>query len=206
MKTINHHHDIKITTPWTIFAFVVSLILSFSCWLGFFVFIPIIYFLDSNGANSSSITSESGFSGNEFSVFVQSFLLILIVSAIYLYLNYRLLGTIIFKTVDELKLLLSSKVIRLEKHQIKFIPVIKFFQKTPIRLPSNLIELKVVEKDIKYQPVYLIEFSFISQNTAPLTFFNTRDKSLAKRLDQEISDFYQVKLTENFQAENDNWE
>jgi hypothetical protein len=206
MKKHQHHHDIKITTPWTVFTFVVSLTLSFGSWLGFFVFIPIIYFWGSNGANSSSIPSESGFSGNEFSVFVQSFLLILIVLVIYLYLNYRLLGTICFKAVDEFKLLLSSKIIRLEKHQIKFIPTIKFFQIPPIKLPPNLIELKVVEKDIKYQPVCLIKLSFISQNTAPLTFFNTRDKSLAKRLDQEIANFYQVKFTENFQAQNDNWE
>jgi hypothetical protein len=160
--------------------------------LTFFVFIPIVVVvvLDLNRA-----PSESLFSGNEWFVFLKWALLIIIL--LVLFFSHILSPPCRYAPADELKLLLSSKIIRLENHQIKFISMISFFKKN-IKLPKNVLELKIEEKSIKYQPTWLIEFRFISQDTAPLTFFKTRDKSLAKKISKEIADFYQIKLTKKF--------
>jgi hypothetical protein len=202
----NHHHDIRITTPWTVFTFIGSLIISFCSWFTFFVLIPIVSIGAYNRAHPQNLFLESWFPENEFSVFFNSVILTLTAVIIFFYLYFLPLTHLFFNTVYKLKLLLSSKTIRLENDQIKFIPAISFFQKDPIILPRNLLKLSVEEKHIKYKPIWLIEFRFISQDAKPLIFFKIKDISLAKKIDQEIADFYQIKLTEKFKIQSNTWE
>jgi hypothetical protein len=168
--------------------------------------IPIVSIGAYNRAHPQNLFLESSFPENEFSVFFNSVILTLIAVIIFFYLYFLPLTHLFFNTAYKLKLLLSSKTIRLENDQIKFIPAISFFQKDPIILPRNLLKLSVEEKHIKYKPVWLIEFRFISQDAKPLIFFKIKDISLAKKIDQEIADFYQIKLTEKFKIQSNTWE
>jgi len=195
MKPNNHFHDIKITTPWTVFSFVSYLIISFSAWLTFFVFIPIAFVLDLN-----KYPSENLFQGNEWSVFFKWLLLIIVLLVLFFRIYYVLFVDMLFSAADELKLLLSCKIIRLESHQITFIPAIRFFQKKPIKIPKNLIQLSLKQQHIKYKPTWLVEFRFIVQDVKPLIFFKLKDITLAKKIGQEIADFYQIKRTEKFKT------
>jgi hypothetical protein len=200
MEKHNHSHDIEITTPSTVFTFISKYTFQFSLWFILFILVPIYLIITKNPEIVDKEVIEDGFV-----MLIVKLLINLIVFLVYLFMNYLVLVSSVVEFSDKLKLLLSSKIIRLERHQITFIPAIESFQKDPIKLPSNLLELLVVEEHLEKQPATVVEFTFISKDAPPLTFFSTKDAVLAEKIDQEIANFYQIKLTEKLK-DRSTWE
>jgi hypothetical protein len=194
MQKQNHYHDIKITTPWTVSAFVLNSIFLFSLSIFFICVPPYLVFMESTEVINEEIVEDG------YVLFIIKLLINILVLIFYLASNYLLLGNIVVQFLDKIKLLLSSKTIRLESDQIVFIPTIKSFQREPIKLPSSLLELLVVGENLAKQPATLVNFIFISKNAPPLIFFSSKDVKLAEEIDLEIADFYQIKLTEKLHS------
>jgi hypothetical protein len=191
MQKHNDYHDIEITTPSTVVLFELHYIFLFSLWFMIFIFTPLflIFIKEPEAINNQGIEET-------FSIIIIKLFVNLLVFIFYLLANYLFLASLIVRFEDRLTLLRSSKIIRLEKHQITFIPTRESFQKDPVKLPDNLLELLVIEDNLRKLPGSLVDFIFISKDAPPLTFFSSKDAILANKIDQEIADFYQVKLTE----------